>query len=194
SLRRGHDRLSWRPRQTRRRTARLARGSHRTAHASARGRVQPGRRPGSSARPAPTMTRSCRHRRSPHGWGPCRSFLSVYSWPPQGLLRRGDFGGLAGTLICDELLQPADFALTGLQAVARQLEGVRVEALGGAAEHLPQPFPTLLDLAAAPLQDAQPGGPVGAGEEREVHAEPGVLPGLWPGPGQHLPEALFAVR
>src|SRR5690606_41038798 len=100
-----------------------------------------------------------------------------------GLLRRGDFGGLAGTLICDELLQPADFALTGLQAVALQLEGVRVEALGGAAEHLPQPFPTLLDLAAAPLQDAQPGGPVGAGEEREGHADAGVHPAHSPGPG-----------
>src|SRR5690606_39389163 len=111
-----------------------------------------------------------------------------------GLLRRGDFGGLAGTLICDELLQPADFALTCLQAVALQLERVRVEALGGAAEHLPQPFPTLLDLAAAPLQDAQPGGAIGPGEEREVHAERRVLPGLRPGLGQQFPETLLAVR
>src|SRR5262245_28856304 len=103
------------------------------------------------------MRRSCRHRRWRHERSP--------SWLPPSSSRgsRGAFGGTwgsggaAGALRGDELLQPADLAFAGLQTVALQLEGVRVETLGGPGEHVPKALPALLDLAAASLEDAQPG-------------------------------------
>src|SRR5690606_40668224 len=75
-----------------------------------------------------------------------------------------------------------------------ELQGVRVEAFGGAGQDVAQALPPLLDLASAALQDPQPGRPVGAGEEREVHSEAGVLPGLGTGLGQQLTEPLLALR
>src|SRR5690606_4188975 len=81
----------------------------------------------------------------------------------------------AGTFVGDELLEPADFALAGVEAVALQLQGVRVEAFSRPGQHLAQPFPAFLDPAAAPLQDAQPGVRVRAGEEREMDTERRIL-------------------
>src|SRR2546423_15441578 len=80
-------------------------------------------------------------------------------------------GLAAGALGGDELLQPADLAFTRVQSVSLQLEGVRVEPLGGPRQRLAQPLPTLLDLAAAALQDPQPGVLVGTPEAPEVQPE-----------------------
>ena len=41
--------------------------------------------------------------------------------------------------------------------MALQFQGVRVEPLGGPAQHVAQPFAALLDPAAAALEDPQPG-------------------------------------
>ena len=77
--------------------------------------------------------------------------------------------------------------------MALQFEGVRVEPLGGPGEHVAQALAALLDPAAAALQDPQPGRLVGAGEEREVHAEAGVVVRLRAGLGEQLCEPLLAL-
>ncbi len=104
-----------------------------------------------------------------------------------------DGRGSAGALVGDELLQPADLALAGVEAVALQFQGVRVEAFGGPAEHVAQAFAPLLDLAAATLEDPQAGRLVGPGEEREVHAEAGVVVRLGAGLGEQLREPFLAL-
>ena len=62
-------------------------------------------------------------------------------------------GGAAGAFVGDELLQPADLALTGVEAVTLQFERVRVQALGGPGQHVAQAFAALLDPPAAALNE-----------------------------------------
>src|SRR5439155_12405326 len=111
----------------------------------------------------------------------------------RGVGLRGDLWWFSGAFVRDELLQPPNLALAGVEAVALQFQRVRVEAFGGPGEDLAQSFPALLDPAPPAFEDAQPRRLVGAGEEREVHAEPGVVVGLRAGAGQQLLEALLAL-
>src|SRR5439155_13466828 len=106
---------------------------------------------------------------------------------------RGDLWWLAGAFVRDELLKPPHLALAGVEAVALQFQGVRVEAFGGAGEDLAQPLPSFLDPPPPAFEDAQPGRLVGAGEEREVHAEPGVVVRLRTGAREQLLEAFLAL-
>src|SRR5690242_8488656 len=101
---------------------------------------------------------------------------------------------LAGALGGDELLQPADLPLGGLEAVSLELERVGVEPLGGPTQHVPQSLATLLDAAPATLQDPQPGLLIRSGEEREVDAEPGIVVRLGSSLGEQLLEPLLALR
>ena len=90
-------------------------------------------------------------------------------------------------LAVDQLVEPAHLALDRLEAVPLQLEGVAVEPLAGASERGAQAVAALLQAAAPPLEDAQPGVRLGAAEEREVHAEVLVLPGGRSGVGRAAP-------
>src|SRR5580692_891168 len=54
----------------------------------------------------------------------------------------------------DELVEPLDFALTGLEPQLMQLSGVAVERAAGPRHRIPQTFTAFLDLAAAAFQDA----------------------------------------
>ena len=101
--------------------------------------------------------------------------------------------GAAALLGGDELVEPPHFPLGGLEPVPLEFEPVGVEPLGGARERLPDPLAALFDPAAPGFEDAQAGGRVGAGEEREVHPEQGLVGGLGSGLGHELGEVLFAL-
>ena len=96
-------------------------------------------------------------------------------------------------LALDQLVEPADLALDGLEPVPLQLEGVAVDPLAGAGQRRAEAVEALLEPRPAALEDAQPGGGVGAGEEREVDAEVLVLPGGRAGLGEQLLEVLLAL-
>ena len=106
---------------------------------------------------------------------------------------RGRRGGVTPPLVVDQLGEPAHLALDGLQAVPLQLEGVAVEPLAGARERGAEAVDALLEPRPAALEDAQPGGGVGAPEEGEVDAEPLVLPGRGPALGEQVLEVLLAL-
>src|SRR5262245_14722082 len=93
----------------------------------------------------------------------------------------------------DQLVQPADFALDRLQAVALQLEGVAVDALPGPREPGPEGLDPLFQPAAPALEDPQPDVRRGQAEEGEPDAEPVVLPGGGPGLGKQVLQVLLAV-
>ena len=89
--------------------------------------------------------------------------------PPAACLRPPFLG--------DQLIQPADIALHGLEPVPLQFERVAVHPLAGARERRPQPFHPVLEAAPPALQDPQPDVCPGLAEEREVDAELVVFPG-----------------
>src|SRR3954451_5605237 len=99
----------------------------------------------------------------------------------------------ARTFVGDELLQPADLTLAGVEAVSLEFQRVGVESFGGAAEYVAQPFPALLDPAPATLEDAQSGRLVGAGEEREVNTEARIVESLRTGTAEQFLEAFLAL-
>jgi hypothetical protein len=84
--------------------------------------------------------------------------------------------GLAVTFGGDELVEPSDFAIHGLEPVLLQLQGVAVELLPRAPERSRDLLPALLEAAAPALEDLQADVGVGLSEEREAHAEALVLP------------------
>src|SRR4051794_39783431 len=76
-------------------------------------------------------------------------------WCGRWLFARGLGAGVV-LLAVDQLGEPADLAVDGVQAVPLQLEGVAVELLLGAAQRVHQPVALPLDRAPATLEDAQP--------------------------------------
>src|SRR3712207_3195389 len=104
--------------------------------------------------------------------GRCRSGLG---WR---LCRRVPLGGAVvstplavGQLAVDELGQPADLTVDGVQTVALQLEGVAVQPLAGPAQRGPQALALPLDGAAAALESSEEcrGGNRGRSRRRPSH-------------------------
>src|ERR671912_105569 len=93
----------------------------------------------------------------------------------------------------DELVEPPDLALDGVEPVGVELERVGVEPLAGPLHRAADPLEPLLEPRAPTLEDPQPDGGVGAREEREVHAERLVLPGGRPRLAEQVAEALLAL-
>ena len=170
------------------------------------------RRCGSTRRPARATQHSSRRRR----WRPSLTPWILLLPGPLGScgrgpgLVRGWCGGIAGgcrprrlrvlglrclaALGVDELVEPADLAVHRLQPVPLQLEGVAVDPLPGPRERGPEPFPLLLDGAAAALEDPQARVCGGVPEEREADAEQAaVVVGLRTGLADQLVEALLAL-
>src|SRR3954451_11359234 len=87
-----------------------------------------------------------------------------------GLFARGLSPGVV-LLAVDQLGEPADLAVHGVQTVPLQLEGVAVELLLGAPQRVHEPVALPLDRAPPALEDAQPDVGRGVPEEREVDAE-----------------------
>ena len=100
---------------------------------------------------------------------------------------------LLRVFVRDQLVEPAHLALAGVEAELVQLAGVAVDLLAGPGQRGAQALPALLDGAPAALQDAHPDLGRGAGEERQVHAEAVVVPGLRAGLGEQLGEPLLAL-
>src|SRR5690349_11218682 len=88
----------------------------------------------------------------------------------------GSAGMLVATFGPDEVGEPADLALHGLDAVALELPGVAVDLGLRAGQLVLDPGEALLEPRAAPLQDTQADLHVGGGEEREPDVEVVVLP------------------
>src|SRR5664279_5184209 len=95
--------------------------------------------------------------------------------------------------LVDQLVEPAHLAVGGLEAELVQFGGVGVEAFGGAGDGRSQALPALLDPATATLEDPHPGVGGGPGEEREMHAEPVVGPGLRPGVAKQIGQSLLSL-
>src|SRR5262249_13441394 len=93
----------------------------------------------------------------------------------------------------DELVQPADLTLDRFQAVPVELERVAVEPLPGPRHRRPDAVEPLLQPGPPAFQDPQPDVGPGLAEEREVHAEPIVIPGRWARFGQQILPPLLAV-
>src|SRR3712207_4858695 len=68
-------------------------------------------------------------------------------------------------LAVDQLGEPADLAVDGVQAVPLQFEGVAVELLLGAAQRVHEPVALTFDGAPPALEDAQPHVDRGVPEE-----------------------------
>ena len=100
--------------------------------------------------------------------------------------RAVSFGG-------DQLVEPADLALHGLEAVALELEGVAVELLAGAGDRGAGVRLALLEPAAPALEDPQPDVGIGLGEEGEPDAEGFVVPRRRAALGELLLQPLLAV-
>ncbi|CDZ89816.1 hypothetical protein RHRU231_560070 [Rhodococcus ruber] len=94
----------------------------------------------------------------------------------------------------DQFVEPADLALTGLEAELMKLTGVAIQRPAGPSDCVAEPFPALLDLAAPALEDPHPRLGGGAAEEGEVHAETVVGVVLRTGVGHQLGEALAPLR
>src|SRR5689334_25398715 len=71
----------------------------------------------------------------------------------------------------NELVEPLDFALTGLEPQLMKLTGVAVERATGPRNRFAQTFPPFLDLTAAPFQNAHPRLCRSPVEERQVYPE-----------------------
>src|SRR5215204_2890862 len=69
----------------------------------------------------------------------------------RGLLPGGSGADVVVALVVDQLGEPADLAVDGVEAVALQLEGVAVQLLLGAAQRVPQPVALPLDGPPAAL-------------------------------------------
>src|SRR5690606_39351141 len=83
---------------------------------------------------------------------------------------------------------------TALQAEPVQLSGVAVYSLLGSAESGSQSLTPFLDPAAPAFEDPHTHIGGRTREERQVNAEPLVIPGLWAGVGQQIGEAFLAFR
>src|SRR5699024_4269620 len=85
----------------------------------------------------------------------------------------------------DELVDPLQLALAGLEPEPGELAGVAQFGGAGAAGGVALALAPLLEDAAAPLEEADPGRPGGAVEEGQVHAEAVVTERGGAGPGGH---------
>src|SRR5690349_8027451 len=86
--------------------------------------------------------------------------------------------GQPAALGIDQLVEPTDLPVRGLQPQLLELGGVGVEAVDGATDGRALALATLLDPPAAALQDPHPRLGGGPGEERQMDAEAVVGPGL----------------
>jgi hypothetical protein len=91
---------------------------------------------------------------------------------------------MACLLLLDELVEPAHLPLGAVEAELVKLAGVPVDLLAGAGQYCAEALAPLLDGPSAPLEDPHPDLGRGAGEERQVHAEPVVVAGLRAGVGE----------
>ena len=113
----------------------------------------------------------------------CGALVDVLTW----------FGvSLRGLLRRDQLVEPLDFPLAGLQPQLVQLTGVAVERVAGPRDCFTQTFATFLHLTTAAFQNPHPRLGGRAVEEGEVHAEAVVGEVLRPGVGHQLGEPLLA--
>src|SRR6516225_1253485 len=92
----------------------------------------------------------------------------------------------------DELVEPFDFALAGLESELMQLAGVAIERAARPRHRLAQAFAALLDLTPAAFQDAHPCFRRRAVEEGQVHSEAVVGVVVRTGVGHQLAETLTA--
>src|SRR3954447_20664760 len=107
--------------------------------------------------------------------------------PPRYVLLGCGSGGALGV---DEIGEPPHLALDRLDRVTSQLAEIAVVAARGVRG----PVETLLQPGPASLEDAEPDGGVGAGEEREPHVEVVVLPRGRAAVGDLLAEELLPGR
>src|SRR3954454_8582245 len=134
------------------------------------------------------MRRSCpRPRLRP---GSCRTRTAN----PSGLLLLTGVSGhspvaaIAGvrSFVLDELGQPSDLPVDGLEPMFVQRPGVTVEPLAGARQHAAHPFALLLHPPPATLEDLQPDVRAGLGEERQPRTEAVVVEGIRADRGEQL--------
>src|SRR5690349_18673138 len=93
----------------------------------------------------------------------------------------------------NELVEPLDFALTGLEPQLMKLTGVAVERATGPRNGFAQTFPPFLNLTAAAFQNAHPRLCRSPVEESQVHPEAVVGVVVGTGVGHQLPEAPAAL-
>src|SRR5699024_12385399 len=94
----------------------------------------------------------------------------------------------------DELVDPLQLALAGLEPEPGELAGVAQFGGAGAAGGVALALAPLLEDAAAPLEEADPGRPGGAVEEGQVHAEAVVTERGGAGLGEHRGQGVLAAR
>jgi hypothetical protein len=99
----------------------------------------------------------------------------------------------AGSLVLDELGQPSDLSVDGLETVLVQLARVAVEPLPRPRQRAAHAVALLFYAAAAPFQDLQPDVRAGLREEREPCPEAFFVKGIRPDVGEQLREVLLAV-
>ena len=85
----------------------------------------------------------------------------------------------------DQLGEPADLAVDGLERVLVQLTGVAVEPLAG-PRRAAHAVATFLDLAPPALEHLEPDVGAGLGEEREPGAEALVVEGIGADRGEQV--------
>src|SRR5262245_5208709 len=137
------------------------------------------------------MSRSCRPLRSLPESHPFDPSLLGFACPSPATF-------LVALLVAfrlDELGQPVDLSLDRFQAVALELDGVRVHAFLGALELRAYAFLSFFEPALAAFEDAQPDSGVRPCEEGEVNSEVVVVvPGCGTGFGQLLGEPFLPFR
>src|SRR5688500_2049689 len=94
--------------------------------------------------------------------------------------------GCLAALGLDELGEPPQLALDGLERVRRRLLGVAVDPGAGALQRAAHALPPLLQPRPAALEDAHAHLGVGLAEEGEADPERLVVPGRRSGLGEQL--------
>ena len=72
---------------------------------------------------------------------------------------------VGSTLVGDQLVEPTNLTLGGLESEFLQFLGVAVEPVDGALDGVPLAFTALLDPATPTFEDAHPGGRRRTGKE-----------------------------
>jgi len=95
--------------------------------------------------------------------------------------------------VLDELGQPADLAVDGLEPVLVQRAGVAVQPFAGAGKRAAHAVALLLDAAAPAFEDLEPDVGARLGEERQPGAEPLVVEGIRTDLTQQLGQVFLAL-
>src|SRR5436190_20972933 len=173
----------------RRRTGRRRRDSRRARRASGPAPARRGRRLGRTRRPARGCSRSCRRRRSRRG--PSCEAPRSGGW---GLRSCGccSFGAISERGVAferDQLLDPFEVVLGGLDPVLEERPGVAIGGAGGVAARLRQ---ALRELRAPALEERDPCGRSEVAAERELQREGALV--VVALVGEELIEELLARR